>query len=272
VRIKKIDEWKAVFSMPEGAFELTVMFFRLTNSLVTFQTMMNNLLRDMIEARDVVAFIDDVMVETEMEEGHNDIMEEVLRRMTENDLFLKPEKCVWKVREVGFLEVVIGLDEVKMEKEKVQRVVDWPVLRSVKDVQKFLGLVNYYRQFVKNFTRVAKLLHKITRKDVKWNWGERQQRVFENLKKRFITELVLVTPDLDKKMRVEADVSDFATGGVLLMKWRPVAYISKLLNEAERNYKIHDKEILVIVRCLEAWRHFLEEAKSQFEIWTDHKN
>ena len=90
-------------------------------------------------------------------------------------------------------------------------------------------------------------------------------------------EPVLVTPDLDKKMRVEADASDFAMEGVLSMKcederWRPVAYISKSLNEAERNYKIHSKEMLAIIQCLEAWRHFLEGAKGQFKIWTDHKN
>ena len=90
-------------------------------------------------------------------------------------------------------------------------------------------------------------------------------------------EPVLVIPDLDKEMRVEADASDFAIGGVLSMKcederWRPVVYISKLLNEAEKNYEIHDKEMLAIIRCLEAWRHFLEGAKGWFEIWTDHKN
>ena len=90
-------------------------------------------------------------------------------------------------------------------------------------------------------------------------------------------EPVLVTPDLDKEMRVEADVSDFAIGGVLLMKckdekWRLVACISKLLNEVERNYEIHDKEMLAIIQCLEAWRHFLERANNQFEIWTDYKN
>ena len=87
----------------------------------------------------------------------------------------------------------------------------------------------------------------------------------------------MVIPDLDKEMRVEADTSDFAMGEVLLMKcenerWRPVAYISKSLNEAERNYKIHNKEMLAIIWCLEAWRHFLKGAKDQFEIWTDHKN
>jgi len=88
--------------------------------------------------------------------------------------------------------------------------VDWPVLRSVKDIQKFLELANYYRWFVKDFAKIAKLLHKMTRKDVKWNWKEKQQKEFEELKERFITKPVLVTPDLDKKMRVEANISDFA--------------------------------------------------------------
>ena len=151
------------------------------------------------------------------------------------------------------------------------------MLRNIKDMQKFLGLANYYRQFVKDFARVAKPLHKMMRKEMKWSWGERQQKAFEKLKERFTMEPVLVIPDLDKEMRVEADASDFATGGVLSMKcedekWRPVAYISKSLNEAERNYKIHNKEMLAIIWCLEAWRHFLEGAKNWFEIWTDHKN
>ena len=81
-----------------------------------------------------------------------------------------------------------------------------------------MGLANYYKWFVKDFATIAKLLHEITRKDKKWNWGERQQKAFEELKKRFTMEPVLVTPDLDREMRVEADVSDFATGGILLMK------------------------------------------------------
>ena len=144
--------------------------------------------------------------------------------------------------------------------------------RNMKDVQKFLGLANYYRRFVKDFAIIAKPLHETMRKEKKWDWGEKQQKAFEELKRRFTTE-----PDLDKEIRVEADASDFATGGVLLMKcederWRPVAYISKSLNEAERNYEIHDKEMLAIIQCLEAWRHFLEGAKGQFKIWTDYKN
>ena len=196
------------------------MFFGLTNSPATFQAMMNDLLRDLVVEEKVAVFIDDVMIATETEEGHDEIVEEVLKRLEENDLFVKPEKCVWKVREVGFLGVIIGKDGVRMEKKKVQGVIEWPVLKSVKEVQNFLGLANYYRQFVKDFAIIAKPLHETTRKGKKWEWGEKQQRAFEELKRRFMTEPVLVTPDLDKEMRVEANTLDFAIGGMLSMKCR----------------------------------------------------
>ena len=122
---------------------------------------MNDLLRDIIEKEEVAAFIDDVMIVTEIEEEHDEIVEEVLRRMEENGLFVKLEKYVWKIREVRFLEVIIGPNSVRIEKEKIQGVVDQPVPKSMKNIQKFLGLANYYRQFVKDFVRVAKLLHEM---------------------------------------------------------------------------------------------------------------
>ena len=134
MRIKEGDEWKAAFSIPEGLFEPTVMFFRLTNSPAMFQTMMNDLLRDLVVEEKIAVFIDDVMVVIETKKGHDEIVEEVLRRLEENDLFVKPEKCVWKIKEVGFLRVIIEEDRVRMEKEKVQRVIEWPVPKSVKDV------------------------------------------------------------------------------------------------------------------------------------------
>jgi len=117
----------------------------------------------------------------------------------------------------------------------------------------------------------------LTRKDVKWQWRVEQQKAFDELKRVFITKPVLAAPDLDKEFRVEADASNYATGGVLSMKcsdkmWKPVAFISKSLSDTERNYEIHDKEMLVVIRCLEAWRHFLEGTTIKFEIWTDYKN
>ena len=120
-------------------------------------------------------------------------------------------------------------------------------------------------------------MNNLTKKEEKWRWRDKQQKAFEQLKIVFMSRPLLVVPDLDKELRVEADTSNFATGGVLSIKckdnkWRPVAYISKSLNETERNYKIHDKEMLAVICCLEAWRHLLEGTRSKFEVWMDHKN
>ena len=212
VRIKEGDEWKTAFMMLEGSFEPTVMFFGLMNSPATFQAIMNELLRDLINTGKVAVFIDDVIVGMETEEEHDELVAEVIRRLEENDLYVKPEKCKWKVREVEFLGVVIRLEGIKMEKKKVKGVLEWPTPKCVKDVQKFLGLANYYRRFIEGFTTVARPLHDMVKKDKKWEWMERQEEAFKELKKRFTEEPVLAAPDIDKKMRMEVDVSDYATG------------------------------------------------------------
>jgi len=143
------------------------MFFGLINSLAIFQAIMNELLRNLINIGKVAAFIDDVMVGTESKEEHDELVEEILRRMEENDLYVKLEKCKWKIREVDFLGVVIGPDGIKIEEEKVKAVLDWLVSKLVKDVQKFLKLANYYRRFVIGFAKIARSLHKLTKKKQK---------------------------------------------------------------------------------------------------------
>ena len=173
VRIKEEDKWKAVFMMPEGSFEPTIMFFGLTNSLATFQAMMNELLRDFINTGKVAVFIDDVIVGTETEEGHDKLVMEVIKRLEGNNLYVKPEKCEWKVKEVEFLGVVIGPERIKMEEEKIKGVLDWLTPKCVKDVQKFLGLANYYRRFIEEFATVARPLHDMVKKDKKCEWTEK---------------------------------------------------------------------------------------------------
>ena len=178
VRIKKRDKQKVAFSILKNIYEPTVIFFGLTNSLATFQAIINNLSRNLIEARNIIAFINDVIVRMEIEERYNNIIEEVLKIIAKDNLFVKLEKYVWKVRNIGFLEVMIGPDG-EEESLRSSRLL---VLKSVKNVQKFLVLANYYRQFVKNFIRIVKLLYKIRRKDMKQDWEERQQKAFKELK------------------------------------------------------------------------------------------
>jgi len=277
VRIKEGNEWKVAFTTHVGSYEPVVMFFGMTNSPITFQGMMNEILRDMINKEKVAIFVDDVLIGMETEKEYDELVEEVLKRLKENDLYVKPEKCAWKVQKVNFLGVVMDQGKIEIEEDKVAGVLNWPVFKTVRDVRKFLGLVNYYRQFVKDFAKLAWPLNNLTRKKEKWRWGNNQQEAFKQLKQVFTSRPLLVVPDIDKEFRVEADASNFATGGVLSIKcednkWRPVAYISKSLNKTERNYEIHNKEMLAVIRCLEAWRHFLEGFQSKFKVWTDHKN
>jgi len=127
----------------------------------TFQIMMNNIFQDLINKGDVMTFIDDMLVGMETKKEHDKLVEEILRRLEENDLYIKPEKCEWKVREVGFLGVVIGSNRIKIGKEKVKGVLEWPTPKCVKDIQKFLGLANYYRRFVKDFAEIARPMHRL---------------------------------------------------------------------------------------------------------------
>jgi len=129
--------------------------------------MINEILRDMINEGKVTTFVDDVLVGTETEEEHDEIVEKVLRRLEENDLYVKPEKYTWKVRKIEFLGVVIGPNGIEIKKEKVNRVLSWLEPKNVKDVRKFLGLANYYQRFIKDFAQVARPINTLMRKDMK---------------------------------------------------------------------------------------------------------
>ena len=137
--MKEGDEWKVAFIISEGSFKTTVMFFGLTNSPATFQTMMNKILWNLINTGEVVSFINDVIVETEKEEGHDEVVDKVVRRLAENNLYVKPEKYKWKVREVGFLKVVIKPEGIKMEEEKIK----WVLLEALRE------LCNLFTRFSK---------------------------------------------------------------------------------------------------------------------------
>ena len=161
--------------MHMGFFKPTVMFFGMTNLPAIFQVIINEILRDLINEGKVTAFVDDILVGTETEEEHDKIMEEILRRLEGNDLYVKPEKCIQKVRKIEFLGVIIGPNGIEMEKEKVDEVLSWPEPKNIKDIRKFLGLANYYRRFIKDFAQVARPMNTLTRRDIKWQWKTEQQ-------------------------------------------------------------------------------------------------
>src|SRR5271155_23155 len=277
VRMKDGDEWKAAFRTNRGLFEPLVMFFGLTNSPATFQTMMNDLLPDLIDQGVVIVYMDDILVFNKTLEEHRQTVCRVLEIIAENELYLKPKKCEFEKSRIDYLGLIISAGQVEMDPTKVRGVADWPKPKTVKEVQSFLGFINFYRRFIHDFARVARPLHELTRKTVVWNWTSKEQAAFEELKGLVMSTPILVFPREDKPFLLEADASDFATGAVLSQegsdgKLHPVGYMSQSLSAVERNYEIHDKEMLAIMLGLEEWRHFLEGAKCKFEIITDHKN
>ena len=151
---------------PEGLFELTIMFFRLINSLAILQTIVNEILQDLINIRKIASFIDDIIVVIEKKKGHDKVVKKIMKRLVENNLYVKPEKFKWKIK-VEFLRIVIRLERIKIEEEKMKRVLDWLTSKKVKNIQKFLELANYYQQFIKDFTSIARLLYDLVKKNQK---------------------------------------------------------------------------------------------------------
>jgi hypothetical protein len=264
VRIQEGDEWKAAFQTNQGLFEPLVMFFGLTNSPATFQTMMNDMFTDMISEGVVVVYLDDILIFTKDLEEHRRITRRVLGRLAEHQLYLQPEKCEFEKTRIEYLGLIISENRVEMDPVKVAGVADWPEPCNKREVQSFLGFANFYCRFIKDFSHHARPLFNLTKNEQKWQWGSSEVSAFRKLK-----ELVF---------HIEADSSDFTTGAVLSQlsmedgKWHPVAYYSKSLSETERNYEIHDMEMLAIIRALDEWQHFLEGVTHKVEIWTDHKN
>jgi len=240
--------------------------------------MMNDIFRTLIAEGIVVVYLDDILIFTETEEEHEQAVQRVLEVLAEHKLFLRPEKCEFHRKRIEYLGLVILENKVEMDPVKVARVHDWPTPENRTDVQAFIGFVNFYRRFIRDFSTIARPLFNLTRSDKAWNWDTKEQDAFERLKAAVTTAPVLVSSQDSEPFCIKADSSDFASGAVRSQqlpgeeKWHPVAFYSKSLSPVERNYKIHNKEMLAIIRALKKWRHFLEGAQHPVEIWTDHKN
>jgi hypothetical protein len=166
----------------------------------------------------VAVYLDDILIYTKTIEEHREITREVLRRLEENDLYLRPAKCKFECTEVEYLGMLIRENHVSMDPAKVQAVTDWPTPRNLKEVRGFLGFANFYRRFIEGFARIARPLNDLTKKDAPWSWGPSEQGAFSELKARFTSSPVLVMWQLNLETRMEVDASAFATGGVISQK------------------------------------------------------
>ena len=283
VRIKEGDEHKAAFKTRYGLFEPTVMFFGLCNSPATFQTMMNQIYKEVItkhalKGTIIRIYMDDIAIATSTSlPDHIAAVKDVLTVAQNHDLYFKPEKCTFHAPSIDYLGVILEKGITRMDPTKIAGIKNWPTPTKVKDVRSFLGFCNFYRPFIRGFSHVARPLNELTRKDTEWHWGQKQQEAFEILKTRVTSEPVLAHPELDKQFELEVDASGFAIGGVLLQKKddgkkHPIAYYSSTLNAAERNYDIYDLELLAIVRSLDNWRPLLAGSPHKIIVHSDHQN
>jgi len=180
---------------------------------------------------------------------------------------------------VEFLEYVIGKDGIKMSEEKVETVLNWKTPNSPMEVQSFLGFANFYRHFIREYSRVARPLTELTKRSEKggWAWNEEAEKAFQDLKKRFTTAPILAHFDPGKPVIIETDASDFAIGAVLSQRdeencLHPIAFHSCKFQPAEINYKIHDKKLLAVVDAFKHWRRYCEGATHQVQVFSDHQN
>ena len=258
IRIKEGDEHKAAFKTALGLYEPLVMTFGLCNAPATFQTFMNHIFEDLLDTGQVVIYLDDILIFTHTIDQMDRLTRKVLERLQRHDLFLKPEKCFFDQRSIEYLGVIISEGRVKMDQAKVHGITNWPTPKTLKNVQAFLGFCNFYRRFVQDFSALTHPLSQLTKKDTPFTWGDAQEKVFRTLITAFTIAPVLALPDHTKPFRLIMDASAFATGAILEQPdafnwWHPVAYYSKSLQPAKRNYEIHDLELLAIIRALETF-------------------
>jgi hypothetical protein len=276
VRIAEGEEWKTAFRSRYGHYEYKVMPFGLSSAPATFQNLMNDVLRDFLDDFAVV-YLDDILIFSKTLDEHKRHVRLVLERLRANGLFAKPEKCFFHQNEVEYLGFIVSPSGVKMDPKKVSSVLDWPDPSSVHDVQVFLGFANFYRRFIKGYSKIATPLTRLLKKDRKFDFDEPARQAFRQLKTAFTTAPVLAHFQPDKPSTIETDASDFAIAAVISQPdaagvLHPIAFYSRKLTGPELNYEIYDKEMLAIVTAFKEWRAYLEGAVHPITVYTDHKN
>jgi transposase InsO family protein len=268
VRLRQEDIPKTAFKTPFGLYEFLVLPFGLTNAPATFQRLMNEVFHDFIREGFVVVYLDDVLIYSKTEEEHLRHLGRAFGRLREHALFAKLSKCNFCQTELKYLGHIIGEKGLQVDPDKVKVIEEWPDPKNAIDVRKFLGLANYFRKFIQNYSMVAAPLTQLTGKGA-WKWGEEQQEAFRSLKSALLSSPILTMPDVQKPFTVVCDASDYGVGAVLLQEGKAVAFYSKKLNDAERNYCATERELLAVVYALTEWRCYL--LGKPVTVITDHK-
>jgi len=222
-------------------------------------------------------YLDDILIYSKTHAEHVPMVKKVLSRLMEHQLPVYIKKSEFHVKAVEFLGYIVATDGVTMSTRKVDSIRKWKAPRSVKEVQMFLGFANFYWKFIENFSKICKPITETLKGDKqKFSWGREQNIAFEKLKQRFTTAPILSHFYPERETVIVTDASHFALGAILSQfqdkRLYPVAFHSRKLNSAERNYEIHDKELLAILEAVMEWKHYLYSADKPITVYTNNQN
>ena len=276
VRVREEDVHKTAFRCREGHYEFRVCPQGACNAPAMFQYFMNDILREYLDLI-CVGILDDVIIFSETEEEHVVHVKQILDVLRQHQLYAKVQKCEFHKPQMTFVGYMVSQDGIGMDPAKVAAILDWPVPKTVKEVQSFLGFANFYRKFIKDYSAVATPLTTLTRKSVAFTWSPAADAAFRALQQAFTSAPILRHFQPELPLTIEADASDFAMGCILSQTTptgdlHPICFYSRKFTPAELNYPIYDKELLAVVTAFKQWRVYLEGAAIPIRVFTDHKN
>ena len=271
IKVRKEDRHKTAFVCAEGLFEYLRLSMGMANAPSCFQRLLETIFADMA-SEGVLVYIDDLILFSNTEAEHEILLEKVLGRLEAAKLSLRPDKCDLFRSQVRYLGHLVSAEGIYPLHENVKNVKHFPVPTDVHTLRRFIGLASYYRRFVKGFASIAKPLTDLTKKNNAWVWGQPERHAFETLKAKLIAPPILAYPRYDSPFKLTTDASDWCLGSVLSQVQegveRVIAYGSRCLTAAEKNYSTTEKECLSIVHFLGEYRHYL--LGRHFIVESDH--
>ncbi|MDZ7612307.1 MAG: RNase H-like domain-containing protein [Flavobacteriaceae bacterium] len=271
VEVEPRDADKTAFICREGSYRFVTMPFGLCNAGATFQRLMD-LLMSGLNFESCLVYLDDIVVFSSDLDQHLERLQQVLQRLADAGLKLKPNKCKFMKAAVDFLGHVVSADGISVDPGKISAVSDWPVPTNLTELRSYLGICGYYRRFVMDFSLVASPLYDLTVKNRPFNWTQECQQAFDKLKEKLTTAPILRMPNEVDTFILDTDASNFAIGAVLSQvvdgAEYVVAYASKRLSRCEKNYCVTRRELLAIVYFVKYFRHYI--LGRHFQVRTDH--
>ena len=273
VRIHPDDVPKTAFRTRYGHFEFLVLPFGLCNAPATFMHLMQDVFRPFLDAF-VIVFLDDILVYSASLEEHRSHVHQVLSLLRKHKLYAKLSKCELFKQSVSFLGHVVSEKGIHMDPEKIKAILEWPAPTNVTEIRSFLGLAGFYRKFIQGFSAICAPITELLKNEQAFVWGKEQQHSFDRLKQAVTSAPVLIFPDPKLPYIVTTDSSGFAVGATLSQDHgngpQPIAFLSKKMLPAEKNYPVHEQELLAIVVGLREYRHYLHGSKFTVIVLTDH--